>query len=250
MRVNVETRALSGAKRLSIRININHYEALGRLVALWAASQDEEVAVAHEVDIEAWFFPDKKYDGSERPGLLESLAETGFIKLLSNGGWEIKGNREHIKKLKKLRVNAKKGGLAKARANGKPKAIANALATSSAQYNAIQCNTIQCKPKTNTVARSAIEQVYARYPIKTGKKEGIDLLVSQIKTEDQLKDLNLAMDRFIEHHRTKGTEMQMIVRFPRWARAGRWRDWLDPETGSGRDFAKDKPRDLSYLDGL
>jgi len=80
-----------------------------------------------------------------------------------------------------------------------------------------------------------IEQIYANhYPRKVGKSRGIDKLSKQIKSDDDLNKLQLAVNNYSNH--VKDSEMQYIKQFSTFA--SEWKDWIDfqPEKTDGIDW--------------
>lgn len=79
------------------------------------------------------------------------------------------------------------------------------------------------------------DQVYARYPRKVGKAEGLSRLRSLIVSQDDYDALNRALDKFIAYHRGQKTEPHFVPYFSSWVGVKdreSWRDWLDPTAGS------------------
>lgn len=111
MRVGVETRAIKASKRLSKRLSICHAEAIGRLVLLWEASQDEEISEATIDDMIEWFYPDWAVPEVDQKTFADAMMECGFLEKIDKGLYQICGNDKHIAKLRVLRENGKKGGL-------------------------------------------------------------------------------------------------------------------------------------------
>lgn len=81
------------------------------------------------------------------------------------------------------------------------------------------------------------EAVYARYPRKLGKADGIKKLIVRLKGGLDPTLAGQALDRFLAHHKAKGTESDFLPYFSTWV--GDLDDWLDPETGQAECFAKD-----------
>jgi len=87
---------------------------------------------------------------------------------------------------------------------------------------------INKKEKPNTgVFLSQIENLYLwGYPRKEGKFKGVQKLSKEIKTEQDLADLKLAIDNYAKL--CVGKEKEYIKHFSTFA--GCWRDYLDSET--------------------
>lgn len=160
LRVNVETRGIARAKRLAKRLSISHPEALGRMVLLWASSQDEEQIFSNGDDIAFWFDPDGDFKEQD---VIEALLQCGFIVLdQKTGKYDIRGNSQHVELLKKLRSAAKKGGesnkrrlealrLSSRQAIPKPNAKPNTI-----QYNSNQSNAMQYSSKNDSPSQDEL----------------------------------------------------------------------------------------------
>lgn len=88
------------------------------------------------------------------------------------------------------------------------------------------------------ITRAQIESVYKKYPRKLGKTEGIKKLMREIATPEDLESLSKAIDRFISHHKSAGTEPKYLPFFSTFVTS--WKDWLDEDTGSVFAFASHK----------
>lgn len=78
------------------------------------------------------------------------------------------------------------------------------------------------------------ESLYAKYPRKIGKTEGIARLKSMIKTDDDFKLISQAIDNYLNHIRRTGTDPQFIKHFTTFIGTlakQSWRDWLDDDAG-------------------
>lgn len=73
-----------------------------------------------------------------------------------------------------------------------------------------------------------LESVYESYPRHEGKSKGLDRLKTQIKTQQDLANLRLAVKHYSE--KVKGTEAQFIKQFSSFV--SEWTDWVDPKTGT------------------
>lgn len=73
------------------------------------------------------------------------------------------------------------------------------------------------------------DAVYASYPRKVGKSLGIKKCKSQIKTKMDYEALFLAIKRFKEYHRTRGTLPEYIPHFSTFMTS--WSDWLEEGHG-------------------
>ena len=72
----------------------------------------------------------------------------------------------------------------------------------------------------------AIEEAYKSYPNKKGKTVGMRKLVSQIKTEESLNQLILAIKNYADECKTNKTEPQYTKHFSTFANC--WQDYIEP----------------------
>lgn len=78
------------------------------------------------------------------------------------------------------------------------------------------------------------ESLYRKYPRKEGKQGGIKQCEAQIHTQADFEGLSQAIDRYAAHCRKNDQIVKHFSSFLGSKRTGYpWRDWLDPETGSG-----------------
>lgn len=76
---------------------------------------------------------------------------------------------------------------------------------------------------TNEHLKTQIEQLYKNYPIKKGKTVGVKRLLRQIKSDEDLKQLEKAIKNYASE--CKGKEEQYIKHFSTFA--GCWQDYLE-----------------------
>ncbi len=96
------------------------------------------------------------------------------------------------------------------------------------------------------VTRNDIESVYRTdYPRKLGKADGIKTALRQIKTEEDLIDLRLAIKNYRDYLIKEKKEAQYILYFSTFM--NKWKDWLDPNHGESEDFSGTTPPDLSDI---
>lgn len=88
----------------------------------------------------------------------------------------------------------------------------------------------------NQKAEIGAKEVYAKYPLKLGKKDGVKALATRLEKGLALSDAMAALQRFIDHHKTRGTDKNFLPYFSTWVND--LEDWLDPETGKAEDFKK------------
>lgn len=84
----------------------------------------------------------------------------------------------------------------------------------------------------------ALAALYRDYPRKEGKSGGMKRLARDLKAGATLDELNRALQRFVEHHRKKGTEKNYLPHFSTWT--SEWRDWLEDDHGHSEDFAAEQ----------
>ncbi len=80
--------------------------------------------------------------------------------------------------------------------------------------------------------------VYAAYPRKEGKLRGLALCKAQIKSQDDLDRLKLAVERYVAHIKAQAIEAKFIKHFSSFMFGGHWRDWLDLQTGTSDGVKK------------
>lgn len=80
------------------------------------------------------------------------------------------------------------------------------------------------------VTESLELRVYAKYPRKLKKAQGLKRLTAAVKHGATIEEIEIALGRFLEYHRRKGTEADYIPHFSTWVSS--WRDWLDEQTGT------------------
>ena len=107
MRVNVDGSALTDAriKRLAIRLGWSHFEALGRLVHVWAYLYDREGAPLHAEEVDA---------AAEREGFAAALIHVGLAKDTPDG--VVVAGRERASWVADRRAAASNAGRARAAA--------------------------------------------------------------------------------------------------------------------------------------
>lgn len=86
-----------------------------------------------------------------------------------------------------------------------------------------------------TKARFNFEQLYADYPCKRGKPDGIEECIKQIRTEEDFELLREAISKyreFITRTPKQGEFIPSPKHFDTFMRKGRWRECLEPDFGS------------------
>lgn len=97
--------------------------------------------------------------------------------------------------------------------------------------------------ETNDHAQSAdcaidlnFETVYEKYPRKVGKKRGMTILKSTIKTPERLLAACQAVENYRRYLSASKTEPRFIKYFSTFA--NEWTDWLNASNGSSENFSK------------
>lgn len=84
------------------------------------------------------------------------------------------------------------------------------------------------------VGEKKLEEIYAVYPKKLGKKRGMAKLKTILKNEKDVENMKISINNYISHLKKNGTENKFIKQFDTFL--GSWEDWLDPEAGTGESF--------------
>ena len=74
-----------------------------------------------------------------------------------------------------------------------------------------------------------LEAIYKLYPRKEGKAQGLKKLKADIKTPELEQKCLLALNNFINHHRSLGTDPKYMPHFKTWATS--WTDCLEEDYG-------------------
>ncbi len=91
-------------------------------------------------------------------------------------------------------------------------------------------NNTYVQTKVRTSVSFDFENLYASYPRKQGKSQGLKKLQNQIKTREDFDKARLAIENYTNHCKQNSTDKQYIKMFSTFA--NEWQDWLDPETGT------------------
>ena len=113
--------------------------------------------------------------------------------------------------------------------------------------------TLSCANLEKTVANTPetvfnLDELYQLYPLKKGKALGLEKLKRVIKSQKDFDDFKLAILRYIEDIKSKGTEARFIKQFSTFVGSDKvqpWRDWLDEDAGIG--LIPKAERDFSFL---
>ncbi len=87
--------------------------------------------------------------------------------------------------------------------------------------------------------------IYREYPRKDGKNEGLKICKARIKSEDDYDNLLAAVRRYRAHCEREGIEKQFIKHFSSFMNKDRWKDWLEPDTGTAIEAAPGSHYDMS-----
>ena len=87
------------------------------------------------------------------------------------------------------------------------------------------------KEKVFRVSQERLDELYAAYPRKVGKSDGMQLCRQQLKSEADVEDLKNAIAKYRKNCEDDNREKQYVLHFSTFMRKGRWRDWLEDEAG-------------------
>lgn len=97
------------------------------------------------------------------------------------------------------------------------------------------------KIKENKNFKNEIEEIYStQYPLKVGKTKGVEKLLLDVRSEQDLENLKLAVDRYKKTIK----DPKYIKHFSTFATT--WREWLDTDAGSS-DLGKPQSHDVSHI---
>lgn len=88
--------------------------------------------------------------------------------------------------------------------------------------------------------------LYKSYPKKIGKAKGLARLKTQLKSDEDINNFNLAVKNYCNYCSNNAIEQRFIKHFSTFV--NEWQDWLDPETGNHTNFAKKSKVDFSFLE--
>lgn len=80
------------------------------------------------------------------------------------------------------------------------------------------------------------ETLYAKYPRKIGKKRGMELCKTYIKTPEALIAAHKAVERYSDHLRVNKVEPRFIKHFSTFMNS--WEDWCDESAGKSENFVR------------
>lgn len=203
------------------------FDALGRMVELWAYCTEKQTYFMTETSIDIC---------ADREGFYNLIMspEIDLGERQDDGSIRIKGTEGRIEWLGRLRNNSVKGGLAKAAYRqkkilpvGKKKSCPITTTLTLTPTIAI---TNKNKDTAHASAEFDLEEIYKKYPRKMGKQKGIAACSREIKNPDQFNLLMSAVERYAKHCRKENLEPRFIKHFSSFMSS--WRDWLDPDVGS------------------
>lgn len=257
-RINIEEKWWTDPRREKLAFLLGSFLiADGLALKLWRLSQENWKG--SKKDKEKQLIPLSKFEFIE---FREKLLEAKMCEIRDEGVY-VFGSEEHHEWLLSKKRNGKLGGLKKSEGLKKQKELANpsesyrTLANSSEFYpptptlpptpalkenkNYIAQNSVSSVPVLENNLpkidfKKRLEEIYQRYPKKLGKSKGMAKLQRTIKTESDLMALESAITRFISFHDKNLTEKQFVPYWSTWANS--WKDWLDPEIGTAKDFSQ------------
>ena len=197
---------------------------LGHALLAWGAAYERKLVMlpAEHIDLAA-----------DRTGFAHELCRAGLATETPDG-IRMCGVEERIQYLLTQQDRGRRGGLAKAIADGK-RPLGNGSGTNT--NVAVACGVLWptsgsvsgsspdlAPAKKPTVPVFPLESVYQRYPRKEGKTRGLEKLRREIKTPDDFEALGKAVDNYAALVRRDGTEPRFVKHFSTFA--GCWRDYL------------------------
>lgn len=233
-RINIEMDLFTDSRFLMLIAETGNYEAaLGALVHLWIVGAKLFLETQGVISDKVW----------HRERLHHKLITCEFV-VLTEGGYYISGAIKHFQWIKIASDKGKKSGamrIAKSHIDEMNRTAVepqlNRGGTSSLLFSAPLCSALlNSKRKNNTCSPNGerksfdLDKIYQTYPRKQGKSSGLRKLKGMIKTSEDYESLKIAIERFVEFHRSKHTEPQFIPHFSTFV--NQWRDWLDPLTGT------------------
>jgi hypothetical protein len=69
-------------------------------------------------------------------------------------------------------------------------------------------------------------EIWKRYPRGEGKKDALKHFTASVKTNDDWKNINIALDNYLQSLKNKKTEPQFIKHGSTWF--NNWQDWIHP----------------------
>jgi len=92
----------SAVKRVAYLMGVDEWSVLGRLTALWEASQELDKCVASGDEIGFWVGAKSREESAQwAAALADPLA--GFMRAREDGTFEIRGNKKHIEKVRAVK---------------------------------------------------------------------------------------------------------------------------------------------------
>ena len=81
--------------------------------------------------------------------------------------------------------------------------------------------------QSNKLSELRFNEIWERYPRKLGRKEALRHFKATVKNEEDLKNINKALDNYIADIKAKGTEDRFIKHGSAWF--NNWEDWVNRE---------------------
>jgi hypothetical protein len=109
-------------------------------------------------------------------------------------------------------------------------------------------NTVLINKSEKSKFKIELEEAYKAYPRKQGKTEGIDRLLKEVASGEDVAQFKQAINNYRAHCDKNKTEKQYIMMFSTFSNPLKWRDWVDPQHGESENFAdQSKVIDLSGI---
>jgi hypothetical protein len=86
-------------------------------------------------------------------------------------------------------------------------------------------NALENEKKVNKDIEDKFKVVWEKYPKRLGKKQALRHFCASVKSDDDLKLLETALNRYLEYVKFKGIEEQYIQHGSTWF--NNWKDWLE-----------------------
>lgn len=225
----------------------DHWAALARVSSLWMHCLERGSPVVRRDLIDALM---------EIEGYASALVSADLAEAIENdaNSVRIRGTKGRIEWLKKARVRQKRASAAaKAKRDsskvgsdlgpnvgsdfGREQSSSSASASASVSSSASTEKTEnKNKPSRSRAPGSVfdLDAAYQKYPLKKGKKKGMQKLAREIRTEADYQSLLAAIDRYSECSEVKKGFIKHFSTF-----AHEWTDWTDPDAGSSTVEAAD-----------
>lgn len=251
MRVNMDSSIVSDPrfKLAAQTLNVNWKEVIGACFLVWTACYDRRSTCLRKIEADL---------AAELSGFSDALIGEKLADDMGDGVVRIHGVEKRIEFLLKQAESGSKGGKSKGKKDGKrvqkkKQASAQAPASSSAQANTLtpspdlspdldhSLTPADAPTKRSPVSRAMLEQVYDRYPKKTGKAKGLAKAKLTIIELDDFELFEACVEEM--HAGWKGHDTQFCPGFEPFINGKRWQDGdLPMPNNSGSQVEKPKDR--------